>query len=83
MKCQTCRTNDAELLTRWERIRNWLYVRINSALFPQDYEDTKNDRYTQGFSDGNIKGYESGVRSTQPRPMITADQMFAKTYDNE
>ncbi len=82
-KCSTCRDKDAELLTRWERTRNWLFVRFNSVFFPQDYDDLKNDRYTQGFSDGNVQGYESGIRSTQPKPMITADQMFSKTYEND
>lgn len=83
MKCHVCREKDVELLTRWERIRFWLFVRVNSVLFPQDYGDLKNDRYTQGCSDGNIQGYEQGVRSTQPRPMITADQMFRVIKENE
>ncbi len=64
-KCSTCRAKDAELLTRWERIRYWLFVRFNSVFFPQDYDDLKNDRYTQGFSDGNVQGWESGVKQTQ------------------
>ena len=56
MKCQTCRDKDAELLTRWERIRNWLFLRMNSIFFPQDFDDLRSDRYTQGFSDGLIAG---------------------------
>jgi hypothetical protein len=59
-KCSQCRDKDVELLTRWERIRYWLFFHINTTLFPQDYDDLKNDRYTQGFSDGNLKGFESG-----------------------
>lgn len=62
VKCQTCRNKEAELLTTWERLRYWLFVRYNSILFPQDYDDLKNDRYTQGFSDGNVAGYERGVK---------------------
>lgn len=57
-KCQTCRDKDAELLTRWERTRNWLFLRVNHVLFPQDFDDLRADRYTQGFSDGNVQGVE-------------------------
>lgn len=60
MKCHSCREKDAELTTLWERIRNWLFERTNHVLFPQDFDDLKNDRYTQGFSDGNVQGFEQG-----------------------
>lgn len=58
MKCHVCREKEAELLTWWERTRYWLFVKVNSALFTQDYDDLKNDKYTQGFSDGFIDGTE-------------------------
>lgn len=65
MKCPDCRSKDAEFLTSWERCRYWLFVRFNSVLFPQDYEDMKGDRYTQGFSDGTVQGYERGSLETK------------------
>ena len=60
MKCQTCREKDVELLTRWERIRGWLFYRINYVLFPDDLNDLISQRYTQGYSDGNIDGFKWG-----------------------
>lgn len=58
MKCQSCRNKDTELLTRWERFRNWLFLRINHAVFPQDFDDLRSEKYTQGYSDGYIEGTE-------------------------
>lgn len=58
MKCTTCRSKDVELLTKWERIRHWLFERINHIFFPDDFDDLKNDRYTQGFADGRTAGME-------------------------
>lgn len=63
-KCRYCRSKDRELLTRWERLRNWLFLRINHTFFPEDYEDLIADKYTQGYSDGNLDGFE---RATQER----------------
>lgn len=57
-KCQSCRQDDAELLTRWERTRNWLFLRFNHILFPQDFDDLKSEKFTQGYSDGYIRGSE-------------------------
>ncbi len=51
-KCSQCRENDVELLTRWERFTNWLFYR----LFPKDIADLSQDKYTQGFADGYVKG---------------------------
>lgn len=56
-KCSTCRKNDIELLTRWQRFKNWLFYR----LFPEDIIDLSQGKYTQGFSDG----YEVGRRHGQ------------------
>lgn len=58
MKCETCREKDAELLTQWERVRNWLFERLNYILFPVDFNDLKSGRYTQGYSDGYVAGTE-------------------------
>ena len=58
MKCSTCREKDAELLTVWERTRNWLFLRFNHVLFPQDFDDLRSEKYTQGYGDGYIKGTE-------------------------
>ncbi len=57
-KCQTCRENDAELLTTWERLRNWKFRKLNYIFFTQDFEDLKSEKYTQGYSDGYIAGTE-------------------------
>ncbi len=61
IKCQQCRDKDVELLTRWERIRNWLFYKVNYTLFADDFEDLRTQKYTQGFSDGNVTGYKQGV----------------------
>lgn len=58
MKCQSCREKDAELFTRWEKIRNWFFTRASHIFFPQDFDDLKTDIYTQGFSDGYVEGTE-------------------------
>lgn len=55
-KCSRCRRDDAELLTRWERMRNWLFLRMNHTFFPDDFDDLKSEKYTQGYSDGNVDG---------------------------
>lgn len=62
MKCQTCRSKDAELLTRWEKVRNWLFLRVNTTLFPQDFDDLRSEKYTQGFSDGNVDGFNAAAK---------------------
>lgn len=55
-KCSQCRKNDAELLTTWERLKNWLFYRVNYIFFSEDFDDLKSDKYTQGYSDGNVDG---------------------------
>lgn len=57
-KCHVCRDRDAELLTVWQRTRYWLFVRINSLFFTQDYADMQSEKFTQGFGDGYIRGTE-------------------------
>lgn len=56
MKCQTCRDKDAELLTTWEKTRNWLFLRFNHVLFPTDFDDLRSEKFTQGYSDGYVDG---------------------------
>ena len=51
-KCSQCRDKDAELLTRWERFRNWLFFRVSYVFFPEDLNDLISQKYTQGYSDG-------------------------------
>lgn len=58
IKCQQCREKDVEILTRWERIRNWLFEKVNHTFFADDFDDLRTQRYTQGFSDGYAKGVE-------------------------
>lgn len=63
-KCSQCRKNDTELLSWWERVKNWLF----NHLFPQDIIDLSQDKYTQGFSDGYVKGREverGGVKKVE------------------
>ncbi len=52
VKCQSCRKNDIELLSRWERCKNWLFHK----LFPEDIADVAQNKYTQGFVDGLGRG---------------------------
>lgn len=56
IKCQQCRDKDVELLTTWERFRNWLFYKVNYTFFADDFEDLKSQKYTQGFSDGATDG---------------------------
>ncbi len=51
-KCTNCRQKDIELLTRWERIKDWLFYR----LFPKDIADLSQNKYMQGFGDGYRTG---------------------------
>lgn len=60
IKCQQCRYQEVELLTRFERIRAWLFEKMNYIFFADEFEDLKNARYTQGFSDGNVEGFKQG-----------------------
>lgn len=53
-KCSQCRKNDAELLTTWERFKGWVFYKF----FPEDIYDLSQEKYTQGFTDGFIKGRE-------------------------
>ena len=55
MKCTNCRAKDIELLTKWERIKDWMFYR----LFPKDIVDLSQNKYTQGFGDGYKVGRES------------------------
>lgn len=59
MKCSTCREKDVELLTSWERFRNWLFLRVNHTIFTQDFDDLRSEKFTQGYSDGYIAGTEA------------------------
>ena len=61
MKCTNCRNKDIELLTTWERLKDWLFHR----LFPQDIIDLSQNKYTQGFSDGYAKGRETERKSVK------------------
>lgn len=76
MKCQNCRDKDAELLTVWERIRNWLFLRFNHIFFPQDFDDLKSEKYTQGYSDGTTQGFERGIKTLKPQDYPTPDKLF-------
>lgn len=59
MKCPDCRKKDIELLSLYERFKSWLFYR----LFSQDIADLSQNKYTQGFGDGYIKGRESEKES--------------------
>ncbi len=64
MKCTTCRAKDIELLTRYERFKNWLFYK----LFPEDIIDLSQNKYTQGFSDGVTRGRD--FERTAVREMV-------------
>ncbi len=53
-KCSQCRKMNKELLTVWERFRNWRFRR-----FAEDIADLSQDKYTQGFGDGYTRGRQS------------------------
>lgn len=76
IKCQSCKDKDVELLTRWERFKNWLFYKVNSIFFTDDFEDFKTQKYTQGFSEGTIDGakYE---RAKLEKDRIEIEKMFA------
>lgn len=79
MKCQTCRDKDAELLTWWERTRNWFFLRTNHVLYPQDFDDLKSEQYTKGFADGLTRGLsmeranQELMRARFPEPSIDVE----------
>ncbi len=54
-RCSQCRKMNSELLTFWERWKNWWF----HFLFSADIQDLSQDKYTQGFSDGFIRGRQS------------------------
>lgn len=86
-KCSTCRKNDAELLTWWERARNWKFIRLNSIFFTQDFQDLKNEMYTKGMADGIERGTELERKNQElmharfPEPTIDMDGAVKKTLD--
>ncbi len=63
MKCSQCRQNDRELLTTWERVREWLFRR-----FTTDIEELSSAKYTQGFSDGYVRGFDIAITSQAVSP---------------
>lgn len=60
-KCSQCRKNDEELLTKWERFKNWVFIN----LFSEDIQDLSQNKYTQGYSDGLEKGREWGIKQVK------------------
>lgn len=73
MRCTYCRERDAELLTRWERLRYWLFFRLNHIFFPEDLEDLISQKYTQGYSDGNTDGFD---RANSKRVYTSVKDLF-------
>lgn len=86
-KCQTCRKNDAELLTWWERARNWKFIRLNSIFFTQDFQDLKSEMYTKGFADGMERGGELERKNQElmharfPEPTVDIEGAVRKRMD--
>lgn len=59
MKCSTCRK--AEVLdSPWDKVRMFFF-----HFFHNDIVDLSQDKYTQGFSDGYVKGREHEHESNQ------------------
>lgn len=86
IKCQQCRDKDVELLTRWERFKAWSFEKINHIFFADDFDDLKQQKYTQGFSDGTIDGgkwerskmeREQLLYTTEKKP-LTEDEIETK-----
>ncbi len=83
MKCSQCRDKDTELLTKWERFKNWLFYKINYSLFADDFNDLTSQKYTQGISDGRMQGIEAEKSSFEryqamvniDKPVLTEDQI--------
>lgn len=75
-KCNVCRKNDA-LNTRWDRIRYRLFL----FLFPKDIIDLSQDKFTQGFGDGYMMGFDHGKSS--PDLKIQNAKDLYKMYERE
>jgi len=74
MKCQTCRDKDIELLSRYERFKNWLFYK----MFPEDIADLSQNKYTQGFGDGFAAG-----KKAISYPTIKERLAFAKEAEEK
>lgn len=53
MKCPTCRKNELELTSRWDRFKVWAFHK----LFPIEVVDLSQEKFTQGFGDGYKEGF--------------------------
>ncbi len=58
-KCSNCRKADA-LDSRWDKARMFFF-----RFFHGDIADLSQDKYTQGFADGYVKGREHQHESDQ------------------
>lgn len=52
-KCYTCRKEEADIDTWWDRVRLFFFYR-----FGEDVADLSQQKYTQGFADGYKSGWE-------------------------
>ncbi len=78
MKCQQCRDKDIELLTKWERFKNWLFYK----LFPEDIADLSQNKYTQGFSDGWTAGAKNREQ-VSPETLERRAKEYTEALKNE
>ena len=88
-KCQKCRGADDRNMTRWERIKENLFHRINHVFFSEEFDDLKSGKYTQGFADGNTEGFKQAnsffvkqidtIQNSVPNP--TKDQVAQAIND--
>lgn len=57
MKCESCRKENKELTTWWERLK----YEVMKRLFSKDLVDFNQEKYMQGFGDG----YKTGLKHAQ------------------
>lgn len=80
IKCQSCRDKDVELLTLFERVKNVLFYKLNEIFFADDLEDLKTQKYTQGYSDGNVDGFR---QSQYKREMTPITDLFEVEHEQD
>lgn len=75
--CDQCR-KDRAVDTQWDILRSWLFKR----LFPKDYVDLAEEKYTKGFGEGYAKGLQSAASHKDDLARVQAEY-FKNNPDNE
>lgn len=69
--CDQCK-KDRAIDTYWDILRSWLF----RHLFPKDYIDLAQEKYTNGFGEGYVKGLASAASHKEDLAKVQA-QFFA------